>query len=81
VKVAYSGDVRFSTATQVPEMVDSYNFASYYNAANTNAGSGNFFTNEIMEKIQNFIGGKYTDPTQPEYYGTTAGTDWKMVAI
>ena len=25
VKVAYSGDVRFSTATQVPEMVDSYN--------------------------------------------------------
>jgi len=77
VKVAYSGDVRFSTATQVPEMVDSYNFASYFNAANTNAGSGNFFTNEIMEKIQNFIGGKYTDPTQPEYYGTTAGTDGK----
>lgn len=74
VKVTYSGDVRFSTATQLPDMVDSYSFATYFNAANSNAGAGNYFSDEIMQKILNFQAGMYTDPSQPEYYGTTANT-------
>ncbi|MCC8171271.1 MAG: TonB-dependent receptor [Parabacteroides sp.] len=77
VRVTYSGDVRFSTATQLPDMVDSYTFATYFNAANKNAGSGNYFSDEVMDKIQRYQRGEYTDPTQPEYYGTTAGTDGK----
>ena len=38
VRVNYSGDVRFSTATQTPDMVDSYRFATYFNAASGNKG-------------------------------------------
>lgn len=72
VKVTYSGDIRFSTATQLPDMADSYSFATYFNAANNNAGAGDYFSEEIMQKIKNFQAGMYNDPSQPEYYGTTA---------
>ena len=71
VRVNYSGDVRFSTATQLPKMVDSYRFALYFNEANINAGSGAYFSDEIIEKILAYQRGEYTDPSTPEYYGTT----------
>ena len=32
-RVSYTGNVRFATATQVPEMMDSEQFAKYFNAA------------------------------------------------
>ena len=72
VKVNYSGDMRFSTATQLPDMVDSYSFASYFNRASVNAGGPNQFNKETMERIQKFLRGEYTDPSKPEYYGTIA---------
>ncbi len=69
VRVNYSGDVRFSTATQLPEMVNSLQFANYWNIASNNAGAGDQFNSETMTRIENYINGKYTDPSQPEYYG------------
>ena len=74
-RVTYSGDVRFSTATQVPKMLDSYRFAQYWNVAQANQNGGANFTDDVLQKIQNFQAGMYTDPTTPEYYGTTAGTN------
>ena len=35
-RVSYGGNVRFSTATQVPEMMDSEQFAKYFNIAGAN---------------------------------------------
>lgn len=77
VRVTYSGDVRFSTATQVPDMVDSYDFATFFNAAQYNVNGGYQFSQETIEKILKFKNGEYTDPTQPEYYGTEVGSDGK----
>lgn len=77
VRVNYSGDVRFSTATQTPDMVDSYRFATYFNAASINNGGQAQFNEEQMEKILKFQRGEFNDPTQPEYYGTTANLDNK----
>ena len=37
-RVNYSGNVRFSDAIQLPDMVDSYTFAQYFNRASTNGG-------------------------------------------
>ena len=54
VKVTYSGDVRFSTATQVPDMVDSYKFATFFNAAQYNTNGGYQFSQETIEKILKF---------------------------
>lgn len=76
-KVSYSGNVRFSSATQLPKMVDSYSFAQYFNRAAQNDGASAVFSDETMEKILNYQQGKYTDPSTPEYYGATAGSDGK----
>ena len=75
VKVTYSGDVRFSTATNLPKMVNSLDFAKYFNAANINAGGSQIFSDETMANMVKYQNGEFTDPTQPEYYGTTAGSD------
>ena len=71
VKVNYSGDVRFSTATQLPDMVNSLDFANYWNAAQTNDGGSAVFSPETIENIKKFMNGEFTDPTDPRYYGTT----------
>ena len=73
VRVNYSGDIRFSTATQLPKMVNSLQFAEYFNAAGINSGGGATFNDESMERIKKYLNGEYTDPSKPEYYGTTAG--------
>ena len=72
VKVNYSGDIRFSTATQVPKMANSLQFATYFNTANINAGGSNIFSDETMANIKKYMNGEFTDPSQPEYWGTTA---------
>lgn len=71
VKVTYSGDVRFSTATQLPEMANALDFANYFNTANINAGGSNIFSEETMENMRKYQRGEFKDPTKPEYYGTT----------
>ena len=79
VRVNYSGDIRFSTATQLPKMVNSLQFAEYFNAAGINSGSGVTFNDEAIERIKTYMNGGYTDPTTPEYYGTVDGGngDWR----
>ncbi len=78
VRVNYSGDVRFSTATQVPDMANSLEWATYFNAAQYNTNGGAVFNDETMANIVKFMNGEFTDPTQPEYYGTTgnSGSRW-----
>lgn len=75
VRINYSGDIRFSTATQLPEMANSLEWADYFNVASRNAGGSNPFNDETMEKMRKYFNGEFTDPKKPEYYGTTAGSD------
>ncbi|HCN13171.1 MAG TPA: SusC/RagA family protein [Alistipes sp.] len=72
VRVNYTGNVRFSDAIQIPEMVDSYTFASYWNVANSNDGNGAIFNEEALNRIKTYMSGGYTDPTKDEYYGVKA---------
>ncbi len=75
VNISYSGDVRFTTATQLPDMANSLEWATYFNAAQYNENGGYVFSPETMENIQKFLNGEFTDPSTPEYYGTTAGSN------
>ena len=75
VKVTYSGDVRFSTATNLPKMVNSLEFANYFNAAAVNAGGTAPFSEETIQNIIKYQNGEFTDPSDPRYYGTTPGSD------
>lgn len=70
VRVSYTGNLRWSNATQIPDMPNSLEFAEYWNAAQRNTDGSDYFSAAQMERIRNFAAGKYTDPTQPEYYGT-----------
>ena len=64
-RVNYSGNVRFSDAIQLPDMVDSYTFAQYFNRASTNGGESPTFDEKALQNILDFQNGKFTDPSTP----------------
>ena len=55
MNVSYNGNVRFSTATQIPEMPNSYDFARYWNDAAANSGGNAPFSQDMLNKIKNHI--------------------------
>lgn len=69
VRVQYSGDVRFSTATQVPNMASNIEWATYFNAAQYNENGGYVFSDETLDLMRRRNAGEFTDPTDPRYYG------------
>lgn len=81
--VSYSGNVRFTDALQIPEMMDSYQFAQYFNAAAANAGQSAVFSAEVMQRIIDYQAGKITSVSTPDaqgkwnmYSGANANTNW-----
>lgn len=75
VRVSYSGDVRFSTATQLPDMTNSLEWAATFNDAQFNEVGSLVFKEETLERMAKFIRGEYTDPNTPEYYGILPGSN------
>lgn len=80
VNVSYNGNVRFSTATQIPEMPNSYDFARYWNDAAANNGQALPFNDEMLEKIKNHINGtpKPGDEVTTTWSGYAANEPWSM---
>ena len=80
MSVSYNGNMRFSTATQVPEMPNSYDFARYWNDAATNNGEALPFSNDMLEKIKNNINGtpKPGDEVPTTWRGYAANEPWGM---
>ena len=78
--ISYNGNMRFSTATQVPEMPNSYDFARYWNDAAANNGEGAPFNEEIMKKIQDNLNGtlKEEDKGLTKWSGYAANEPWAM---
>lgn len=88
--ISYQGNLRLSTATQVPEVMDSEMFANYFNRAAQNSGAGAVFTDETIKRIKALKDGtidpslKYgtelIQPANPEFwskYGQGwANTEW-----
>jgi TonB-linked SusC/RagA family outer membrane protein len=83
-RIEYSGSVRFTDALQVPKMLDSYKFALYFNRAAENGGQSAVFSDETLERIQQYQKGEITDGTYANtsnsrwagYTGCNANTDW-----
>ena len=84
VNVNYSGNVRFSSVTDLPEMLNSYDFARYFNAAAANAGQSPVFDGETLRDIQRYMNGEITygtgdrdgDGKWDAYTQAFANTDW-----
>ena len=63
--VQYSTNVRFSSPINTPEMMDSYTFALFFNDASMNGGSGPIFSQERLQRIQDYQNGTFPDPIIP----------------
>lgn len=55
MRVNYQGTVGWSAPTVLPDMVDSYSFAQYWNAGCVNAGSPRLYSDEKMGLLQQYI--------------------------
>lgn len=82
-QVNYSNNVRFSTPTALPNMMDSYQFAQFFNRAAMNQGGSPVFDETTMQRIVDYQAGKITSGSQvrPDgYYSenvlANANTDW-----
>lgn len=55
MRISYQGNVGWSAPTVLPDMVDSYQFAKYWNAGCVNAGSPRSYSDEKMGMLQQYI--------------------------
>ena len=83
ISINYNNNVRFSDPTKVPHMMDSYDFARYFNEASANGGGSGVFGQEAMDRIIAYQKGEITDGTKAndsgnwqEYGGANANTNW-----
>ena len=54
-RINYQGTVGWSTPTVLPDMVDSYQFAQYWNAGVANADSPRLYSDEKLSLLQQYI--------------------------
>lgn len=64
VQVRYSGNVGFTTPLKLPDAVNSYEFAKYFNAATFNAMGTKQYSDDQLQLLQDYI----KDPTGISIY-------------
>ena len=64
-QVNYSNSFRWSAATNLPDMMDSYTFAKFFNAAALNSGQNVPFDDETIGRILAYQRGEITTTTVP----------------
>ncbi len=66
VRVTYSNITSYNVPYYVPDMLDSYTYATVFNQARANAGLSPTFGPEQVERIKGYIEGTYPYPYNPE---------------
>ncbi|MGQ7868648.1 TonB-dependent receptor [Sunxiuqinia sp. sy24] len=82
--INYNNNFRLTAPMGLPEMLDSYSFALYWNEAAANDGQGAKFSDEVIERILQYQAGEIDYGTVPNnngdrwqfYTGSNANTDW-----
>jgi TonB-linked SusC/RagA family outer membrane protein len=86
-QISYTTNFRNNTPILLPKMMDAYKFALFFNDANKNSGSGDFFSPARIQRIQDYMAhkpGSVTDipqATNPQYWSDGYGegsdnVDW-----
>ncbi|SMO40340.1 SusC/RagA family TonB-linked outer membrane protein [Solitalea koreensis] len=80
-KISYSNVSDYSQMMNMPHLANSLQWAEVYNDANKNAGNGDYYPAEQMQRIKDYMDGKLTTETQPNSTnnGWTSGNgnnDW-----
>lgn len=86
IKANYNNSFRFRTPISFPKMMDSYTYALFVNDACNNTGEVNYYSDEYLQRIQDYQAGKikdviYEDPNTPGYWANfylygNANVDW-----
>lgn len=65
--ISYSNNLRWSRPTNIPDMMDAYTFAQYFNRGMDNSGTGaaHFFDDATIERIQQYMRGEITTTADP----------------
>ena len=71
--INYNNSFRFNSPLNMPEMMDSYTWANYMNAASVNSGAGIWFTPEKLEQIKK----AQTDQTMQKMFKNSANR-WEV---
>ncbi|MDR0506432.1 MAG: TonB-dependent receptor, partial [Dysgonamonadaceae bacterium] len=74
VVVNYSNSFRYSTAINMPQEMDSYTWANYFNESSHAAGWGDVIGPEQMQRIKDYMAGKISYNTVPN--GGVNGITW-----
>ena len=82
--VNYNNNFKWTSPLGLPNMMDSYTFALYWNEAAANDGEGAKFSAEVLDRIVKYQNGEIDYGTVPnangdrwQYYaGSNANTDW-----
>lgn len=85
--INYNNSFRFSDPMNMPEYLDSENFAYYWNDAAKNKGEAPKFSAEILEKIKDYKAGKIKEETQwypsantwGAWTSSWANNDWNKI--
>ena len=86
-RITYDVGFRSNSPLSLPKMMDSYNFALFFNAANSNSGFGDLFNAERIQRIISFQKGNLgsntniVSPSNPQYWAdgyayANANVDW-----
>lgn len=70
---SYNNSFRWQKPINMPELADSYTFATYFNESATNGGSTGHFSPERLQKIKDFQAGLITGGLDPN---PLAPTQW-----
>lgn len=77
--VNYNNSFRFNKPINMPQMMDSYTWATYFNEAQSNAGWGLWVQPERLQRIKDYIDGKISTSTVPNGWNTSVwgdGYEW-----
>lgn len=84
-EVTYSNNFIYSSPLNRPDMMNSLDFANYFNLAATNGGGAPIFSDEVLGRIRAYLADPENTPvTVPndagtrwqQYTGSNANTDW-----
>ena len=75
VTTNYNNSFRLSQPINIPRMADSYKFAVTMNQASVNAGKSEIYSQDVLQKIQDYMAGKLKystipDPTNPSQWAS-----------
>lgn len=70
--VNYNNSFRYSGPTVLPDQLDSYRFANYFNETSLNQGGAVIFNDETIDRIQKYMAGEISTTTVPN------GAQWQF---